>query len=523
VRRFSRILIGAAGALLIAPLVVAAQALPASAATGKLLVTTLDRKGHAVTSSITVSTYIRNAAGLPTWTTSGKTISVADGKYVVLAGIEQTVNGTTVGTLAETTVTVSGTGTTRVTLDARKGRLIKVTLNGKPVNDYVDARVCVGSSPSRQELFESPGDLYVVPSTSSLYSFAYLAQGQGAVITAVTQSGIPASPGGSWKSSQLAKVTLHVRSNEQLGSSTSATLQPEPPNGGVDCGTDLGATIVSNVAPYSESWQVSPDYWDVRTDDILNSGFDIGGYEGNQQRFTAGHSYSDTYYAAAWAPSAVMYTYILRRSLNFTPPSFTDPNNQGFESGTLNHLDLSLNGHLLASDKVDSYGRGLVTPIWQVGIKSAGWYTLTDTTTPDSGGRLPSGLLSTKATLAWRFYASPSDSEEAPGFWTSFAPGGLSDTNSAKPGSSTTVIIRPSRDSSNPNVPAPSDSVTKLQAWWSSDGVHWHALAVHHNASGWYVQVHNPGTKGDVSLRAEVTGSHGDTSTETVTKAYAVS
>jgi hypothetical protein len=34
--------------------------------------------------------------------------------------------------------------------------------------------------------------------------------------------------------------------------------------------------------------------------------------------------------------------------------------------------------------------------------------------------------------------------------------------------------------------------------------------------------VHNP-AKGDVSLRAEVTGSHGDTSTETVYKAYAVS
>ena len=36
-----------AGALLIAPLVVAAQALPASAATGKLLVTTLDHSGTA--------------------------------------------------------------------------------------------------------------------------------------------------------------------------------------------------------------------------------------------------------------------------------------------------------------------------------------------------------------------------------------------------------------------------------------------------------------------------------------------
>lgn len=519
--RLSRVVISAAGALLIAPLMIVAQALPASAATGKLLVTTLDRSGHAVTSNITVSTDIRGPGGLPKWTTSGKTISIADGQYAVLAGIEQTVNGVTVGTIAETIVSVSGTGPTRVTLDARKGHLVKVTLDGKPVSDFIDARVCVGATPAQQELFESPGDLYVVPSTSSDFSFAYLAQGQGAELTAVTRTGVPGTPGGAWTSAQLAKVTLHVRGNEQLGSSMLTLLQAGDPPSGITCGSSLGTQMTSNTAPFSESWRVSPGYWSVRTDDIRDNGLDVGDYMSNQ-RFVAGHSYSDTYYAAAWAPAADMFPYVWEHTIVFTPPSFTDPYDQGFESRTLNHIDLSVNGHFLASDKVDSVGMGLATTDFQPRISTAGWYTLTDTTTVDPGFALPATLLSPRATLAWRFYASPGVSQEVAGFWTSFVPAGLSNANRAAPGSRTTVTLRPYRDAANPNVPAPSNSVTKLRAWWSSDGAHWHLLTVAHNTHGWSVTVPNPAS-GTVSLRAEVTGSHGDTSTETVYKAYAIS
>ena len=53
-RRISRVLISMAGALLIAPLVVAAQAIPANAATGKQLVTTIDRSDQVVYNSILV-------------------------------------------------------------------------------------------------------------------------------------------------------------------------------------------------------------------------------------------------------------------------------------------------------------------------------------------------------------------------------------------------------------------------------------------------------------------------------------
>lgn len=58
--------------------------------------------------------------------------------------------------------------------------------------------------------------------------------------------------------------------------------------------------------------------------------------------------------------------------------------------------------------------------------------------------------------------------------------------------------------------------------WSSADGAHWTALAVTHSASGYSVAVRNPAS-GFVSLRATVTGSHGDTSTQTIYRAYAIS
>lgn len=130
--------------------------------------------------------------------------------------------------------------------------------------------------------------------------------------------------------------------------------------------------------------------------------------------------------------------------------------------------------------------------------------------------------MSPEVDLAWRFYASPAQNQAAEGFWTSFTPVGLTRSNQAAPRSTTTINVRPYRGPANPGSPIPSEAVSKVQVWSSGDGVHWTALAVSHSPSGWTVQVHNPAS-GYVYLRAKVTGSHGDTSIETVHKAYAIS
>ncbi len=511
--RISRFLVMAASALLVAPLAVAGLAVPASAATGKLLVTTLGHTGIARSSQV-----IAWNIGQSAWFSgnSGRAFSVPDGQYALIAGID---DNNTAETIAESIVTVSGSGTTKATLDGRKGRLVKVTLNGKPVTDYVDARVCAGPSTiAMVEGYQPGGALYVVPTSSDQFSSSYLAIGQGAVLSGVVASGVPATLGGAWTTSHLAKLTLTVDSNEQVANDTSYELQPVPSANADQCQNQMWGPVAAATAPYTSATLVSPGVWTVRTDDYADPG-DIGGYFVNRT-LAAGHSYSATYYAAAWAPTGTL-PMIWRRSVDLELPTLADPYGNGNDACTMNHLDLSLGGHVLASGKVTDYGNS--SPDFNPGISKAGWYTLTDTATRYYPGlSFPSTILSPQVTFDWRFYASPSQAQQAAGFWTSFEPKGLSDSNSAAPGSTTAVTVRPYRPSYNGNVPVPSDSVTKLRAWVSTDGAHWTALAVHHSSAGWYVDVHNP-AKGFVYLRAQVTGSHGDTSTETVYKAYAIS
>ena len=77
----------AACALLIAPLVVAIQALPANAATGKLLVITRGHTGVVRASPIVVYSIAQNSQFQGT---SGRAYSVPDGQYAVITGIDAT-------------------------------------------------------------------------------------------------------------------------------------------------------------------------------------------------------------------------------------------------------------------------------------------------------------------------------------------------------------------------------------------------------------------------------------------------
>jgi hypothetical protein len=522
-----------AGALLIAPLVVAAQAVPASAATGKLVVTTLDRAGHSVTSAITVVSASTTSSALPTWSTSGHTLSLPDGPYYVLSAIQDS----TSETLVSGYVTVSGTGTARAALKAKGGHQVKVTLNGKTVNGEVDARICADAGYAQSEVAGAPGTVYVVPSTSRALSFTYLAQGQGATVSGLTSSGIPSSPGGAWTTSNLAKVSLTIRSGESAASSVSSELQAQSPNGPNDCQWDIEGSVKQAAAPYSYTELVSPGYWDMRTDDMAQVGSpstgytedDLGGYN-IMRHVLAGRSYSYTYDSAAWGvagPDTIGDHLPIagNHSIDLIAPWITDPGGNGTEYDSRSAVILSLSGHQVAKGTV-TYGQ---EGVFRAGIKSAGWYTLADNVTRDysadfPGLRAPASLLTPQVTLSWHFYASPAQAAQvAPAFWASFVPVGLNASNQAKPDSTTTVAVTPVRSSSDPNAPVVADSVKKLQVWSSTDGAHWTALAVRHSGSGWSVSVKNPAKAGYVYLRAEVTGSHGDTSTETVTKAYAVS
>jgi hypothetical protein len=516
VRRISKILVSAASALLIAPLAVAVQAVPANAATGKLLVTTLGHTGVARASQIIALNIGQNQQFQGN---SGRAFSVPDGQYAVIAGID---DNNTVETLAESIVTVKGTSTAKVVLDGRKGRLVKVTLNGKRVTDDVLASVCAGPvGLATVEGYQPGGALYVVPDSSHVFSSGYTGVGPGVVLSGVAV-GVPSSLGGAWQTSQLAKVTTTIRSGEQNAFNTDYDLGlGQAPGAHLPCSADPGELVSGVAAPYRVTELVSPGYWNLSTADQANPGF-VGFYYLSSRHFAARHSYFFALYQAAWAPSG--YVADLRPdAVDFGVPMFADPFGNGSEDSDRETLALSVNGHLLAERHQSDYGIG--PQDFYVATSTTGWYTLTDDEYRYYPGLSLNRVLSPRATFAWHFYAVPStvgtDFRLTDGFWPSFQPEGLSLTNSAAPGSKTTVLMRFARQSSDTNN-IPPDSVTKVQAWYSADGTHWKSVAAHHTRAGWTAIVPNP-AKGDVSLRVLATGSHGETSAETVYNAYAIS
>jgi hypothetical protein len=266
---------------------------------------------------------------------------------------------------------------------------------------------------------------------------------------------------------------------------------------------------------------VSAWYWTIRTDDQANVG-EVGDYFVSNVHFVAGHAYSRVLYAAAWAPNGEIAD-LRPGAIDFGVPTFADPGGNGFEASDKETLALSVAGHLLAKRTETNWGNQAQD--FYVTSGKTGWYTLTDDEYRYRPGQSFSNVLSPRVTFAWRFYAVPStvgtDFRLTDGFWPSFQPEGLSLTNSAAPGYKTPVLLRFARHS-NDTSNIRKDSVTKVQAWFSADGRHWKYVGVHRTSAGWIANVPNP-SKGGISLRVEVTGSHGDTSTETIYRAYAIS
>jgi hypothetical protein len=413
-----------------------------------------------------------------------------------------------------------------VTLDARKGRLVKVTLNGQPVTDFLDARVCAGDGVAQVEGFQPGGGLYVVPSSSRAFSSSYIAVGHGAVVSGLVSSGVPSALGGAWTTSRLAKLTLTVRSGEMISDDTALILQPQGA-GNTDCQTDLWGPVTDGQAPYRATTLVSPGTWDVRTDDsavIGNENDQVGGYFVNRA-FAAGHTYDYTYYMAAWAPQTSLAE--LRPSgISYTEPTFADPSGNGSQAAEKYAFALSVNGHLITRKSTTDWGNGLQG--YFISTRTAGWYTLTDDVTRYRPGLnfAAQGTLSPRVTFAFHFYARPatitaSDFPLIAGFGIKMVPEQLTLRNLAAPASKTTVVITPFRPVTH-DGPSPADSVTKIQAWSLADGGNWTALKVSRSSGGYTVAVQNPGS-GHISLRVTVTGSHGDTSTETIYRAYGIS
>jgi hypothetical protein len=496
-----------------------ASAASATSATSanSLTVTTLGRDGTSVRTDVQASNTRTHVAYQ---LISGEITYLPKGSYDVITDIRNSRDLT--DTLGGKVVTVSGA--TKATIDARQGRPVKASLSPAPTGGGYDQNlavsVCVTASNSLFLARNVPGSVYVIPSSSSAFELAYSsdwnngggAGANGYLGVGVHTKGLPDGVSATFKQSSLATLTVAARSGPETGD---ASLQLIGDNDG-DCAWSVENQVYDATLPYSFTAHVSPGIYSMREE-----GQDVS--YGIGATYSAGKSYSLTVNRAVWGPSIELpYTWGSSHQLYFDADRmFADTTLHYGVDATLAYK-LTKSGKTLLSKTIpgtnQSHG---IQPV----IKSAGWYTLSVSATrsTDPGTALPSTALSTASALSLHFYTNPATTDQIRGYVTRFSPAGLDAYNQAAPGSRTTVTLGMQRSKPRDPIHQLSDSVKKVQAWDSTDGGKtWHAVTVKHCGSTWTTVVTNPAS-GWVSLRSEVTDSHGDTSTTTVVNGYAVS
>src|SRR5215475_491089 len=168
----------------VAASIIAISVTSASAATNSLTVTTLGRNGVAVSTSVNVTGLSHGVATGSTYTVrSGKALALPAGTYAVLVDIWNPADST--DTLAGAVVAVSGAKS--VTLDARQGKALQVSLDTSPGAGYrqsFDARICAGGMTSGSvAAYGAPGSFFVIPNSSTSLQFGYMSVWENSVNT----------------------------------------------------------------------------------------------------------------------------------------------------------------------------------------------------------------------------------------------------------------------------------------------------------------------------------------------------
>ena len=510
------------------PLVYSLSAGPAMAAGSSLTITTIGRNGKAVTGN---QETVVNLSSWQSYTAqSGHALPLPAGHYAVIADIETTAPGTEWGvtdTLGTATVNVSGGS--RVTLDARRGKPLKVSLNtpaGGGLQTRIDARACLAGGGVNVEAFNSPGDLYEIPDSSRDFSLSWLQSWLGSnsdyLVSGVVPT-LPSNPSYAYSRSKLAYEYIRVDQGEELTNDNALTLQPEPANDPGLCGTDLWAGEFQNQgAPYGTEVFTSPGRWVARTDVMADSG-DIGGGFAQPLTMQAGKTYYQSFGRAAWGPGSELPTVSNGRIDLSLSDLIGDVNEGTGETADYKYwASLRRSGKLLKYVAQQTYGNE--NPELDAPIGAAGWYDL-DTVAQRyrPGQPVPAGTLSTSADLDFHFYARPNQNQVAPGFLAHFTPFGLNGANQASPGAGTPVSVTLFRGTVGTGLPVPSENVKSLTVMVSTNGGRtWKAVAAKRSGNAWSANVPDP-AGGFVSLRAVIVDTSGNSTDEQIDNAYGIS
>lgn len=483
----------------------------AQAATHKITIKVVgvSRTGAPVAIQSTVVPLTGNA--LPS---TGPKYSVTPGTYFIGASVPTSSSGTVVSqTIVERRIRVTRSGTIR--LDARGGKLVSVWLDGRDLGNPSIAGGCIRGGFG--VVYPGPGgsQLYVKPVRAKGLGFDWTAetagpQGSYYDLAGGTNNALPSNGAYRVHSSGLAKVVTQARAGTVPDQTADVATSPTLPDGCTLPALYTSAQIPARVVDYR-----TPGEWRTEVTTTHNSGPTTCSMTWTDGRFAARRSYLVSFENAAHGPSTAV-PYVTGPTLYFDPYyQFIDPGTTGYEYCWVSNVRLTSGGHLLKKGRFSTSVRGFTAR-----VRAGRWYTLgvsAAQTAPYEA--IPAGLLSPKTTLTWRFKPRQGP---VPVAVLAILPLGLNIDNLAPPSGLTHVRAWPTQ-SSYQFAPGRASAARTFTAEASSnDGKTWRKVRAVRRRAFWLFAVRNPGS-GFVSLRVTVVSSSGDTSVETIYRAYGVS
>lgn len=515
-------------ALALVPVTIWTMSGSASAASGTLTVTTLDRAGTQVRTPLSVFNVATNTY-YPA--TSGKARSLPKGTYAVLAAISNARGSAQ--TLGAKVLKVSGK--TRTTIDARGGRAVRAALLPSPGAKYsqeISARVCAKDSVSYSvDAWGNAGQVFVIPNKSKHLRYGYSAawtptewsggQPPTYVVAGGAAKSIPATPSHTFRRSALAPVTVSVSRGPSIGSDVNTRLLSIAGNG---CQDGLGRMIRQEPAPYRATVYASAGAWSLEAESyaLEKDQFATVGHWRQTLKLTAGKAASRTFLRSAWGPADYV-PFVVDRHVSFdTNGMFTAPGAAGNEAAQKSTVTLSLGGRVLKTKSRTNWG-SYDTAFFEHKLPKKGWYTLNVAATRYRPGvRFPADLLSNKTNLRMSFYANPKSDKQAPLLLPRLTPLALDLNNKARKGSTTTVDILLQQRRQNPEAKYTKATARTVTAQASFDGGRtWRSVRVKKVGAKYQAAVPNRAA-GYVALRTKVVTTGGYGTEVTIYRAYRV-
>lgn len=387
--------VGLAAALLAG--VSLALAVPASAATGTLTVTTLDRHGASVRSQFG-AVDVKTGEQRYLWT--GAARRLPHGTYDVFAAVQTADLGA--DTVGVKRVTVSGS--TRVTIDARQGRPVRGSLQPAVPPGYAnstsiwlcdaDGSAIVGGGSFSGPAYAIPSSL---PDVEMAFSSIWQSQGDDSHATyyaagAAYRGGVPSGVARTFSQSGLTDIVVRGRTGLQFGDAQIYVRS----GGSHDCLATSLQVFPSLTLPYTLSLHVPAGSWSFGQ-------FAQDSIYGPSQSYAARHTYSVTIGAAAWGPAGNLPR-IDRycRCLSVIGPFMFADRAAPSGAPALVSYTLYRNGTAIAHKTIDPD-----LAVFAPRLPAKGWYLLTAAASRKPINPLPSSVLSPRSYVRIHFYADP--------------------------------------------------------------------------------------------------------------------